>query len=174
MHQRFARASDCRLVNVLLQGKCTSPYNFLGHFTGYSAARFFLPAQLGGTHPALGSMGSNITNRMSFVLLPARKSTGRRSSRMPVLKAPPKLIRNATIQVRVEDEVDLKLRKYAEFTLTPLLHSSSRSRSRCSSTKMLSSANGSRITDTNLRVTGREGHPAGADSNQIQCANDVR
>ncbi len=34
---------------------------------------------------------------------------------MPVLKAPPKLIRNATIQVRVEDEVDTKLRKYAEF-----------------------------------------------------------
>lgn len=34
---------------------------------------------------------------------------------MPVLKAPPKLIRNSTIQVRVEDEVDLKLRKYAEF-----------------------------------------------------------
>jgi predicted transcriptional regulator len=36
-------------------------------------------------------------------------------SEMPVLKAPPKLIRNATIQVRVEEEVDLKLRKYAEF-----------------------------------------------------------
>lgn len=34
---------------------------------------------------------------------------------MPVLKAPPKLIRNSTIQVRVEEEVDLKLRKYAEF-----------------------------------------------------------
>ena len=34
---------------------------------------------------------------------------------MPVLKAPPKLIRNATIQVRVEDEIDAKLRKYAEF-----------------------------------------------------------
>ncbi len=34
---------------------------------------------------------------------------------MPVLKAPPKLVRNATIQVRVEEEVDLKLRKYAEF-----------------------------------------------------------
>jgi hypothetical protein len=34
---------------------------------------------------------------------------------MPVLKAPPKLIRNATIQVRVEDEIDTKLRKYAEF-----------------------------------------------------------
>ncbi len=34
---------------------------------------------------------------------------------MPVLKAPPKLIRNATIQVRVEEDVDLKLRKYAEF-----------------------------------------------------------
>ena len=34
---------------------------------------------------------------------------------MPVLKAPPKLIRNSTIQVRVEEEVDLKLRKFAEF-----------------------------------------------------------
>jgi len=34
---------------------------------------------------------------------------------MAVLKAPPKLIRNATIQVRVEEEVDIKLRKYAEF-----------------------------------------------------------
>ncbi len=34
---------------------------------------------------------------------------------MPILKAPPKLIRNSTIQVRVEEEVDLKLRKYAEF-----------------------------------------------------------
>src|SRR5262249_24487990 len=34
---------------------------------------------------------------------------------MPILKAPPKLIRNATIQVRVVEEVNLKLRKYAEF-----------------------------------------------------------
>src|SRR5215475_9731851 len=34
---------------------------------------------------------------------------------MSILKAPPKLIRNATIQVRVEEEVDLKLKKYAEF-----------------------------------------------------------
>jgi hypothetical protein len=34
---------------------------------------------------------------------------------MPILKAPPKLIRSATIQVRVEEEVDLKLRKYAEY-----------------------------------------------------------
>jgi hypothetical protein len=36
---------------------------------------------------------------------------------MPILKAPPKLIRNATIQVRVEEkeEVDNKLKKYAEF-----------------------------------------------------------
>jgi hypothetical protein len=34
---------------------------------------------------------------------------------MSILKAPPKLIRNATIQVRVEEEVDLKLRKYAQF-----------------------------------------------------------
>jgi hypothetical protein len=35
--------------------------------------------------------------------------------KMAVLKAPPKLIRNATIQVRVEEDVDTKLRKYAEF-----------------------------------------------------------
>ena len=34
---------------------------------------------------------------------------------MAILKAPPKLIRNSTIQVRVEEEVDLKLRRYAEF-----------------------------------------------------------
>jgi len=34
---------------------------------------------------------------------------------MPVLKPPPTLIRNATIQVRVEEEIDTKLRKYAEF-----------------------------------------------------------
>ncbi len=34
---------------------------------------------------------------------------------MPVLKPPPKLIRNATIQVRVEEDVDTKLKKYAEF-----------------------------------------------------------
>jgi hypothetical protein len=34
---------------------------------------------------------------------------------MSVLKPPPKLIRNATIQVRVEEDVDFKLRKYAEF-----------------------------------------------------------
>jgi hypothetical protein len=31
-------------------------------------------------------------------------------------QAPPKLIRKATIPVRVEEEIDLKLRKYAEFT----------------------------------------------------------
>jgi hypothetical protein len=34
---------------------------------------------------------------------------------MPILKAPPKMIRNATIQVRVEEDIDLKLRKYAEY-----------------------------------------------------------
>ena len=34
---------------------------------------------------------------------------------MSILKAPPKLIRNATIQVRVEEGVDSKLKKYAEF-----------------------------------------------------------
>jgi hypothetical protein len=43
------------------------------------------------------------------------RPTGRRRKEMPALKAPPKLIRNATIQVRVEEEVDAKLRKYAEF-----------------------------------------------------------
>src|SRR5258708_19917336 len=41
--------------------------------------------------------------------------TGKRTREMPVLKAPPKLIRNATIQVRVEEDVDFRLRKYAEF-----------------------------------------------------------
>jgi hypothetical protein len=34
---------------------------------------------------------------------------------MPMLKPPPRMTPNATIQVRVEEEVDLKLRKYAEF-----------------------------------------------------------
>jgi hypothetical protein len=34
---------------------------------------------------------------------------------MSVLKAPPKQIRSATIQARVEEEIDSKLRKYAEF-----------------------------------------------------------
>jgi hypothetical protein len=34
---------------------------------------------------------------------------------MSVLKAPPRLIRNATIQVRVEEDIDIKLKKYAEF-----------------------------------------------------------
>jgi predicted transcriptional regulator len=34
---------------------------------------------------------------------------------MPVLKPPPKILRNSTIPVRVEEDVDLKLRKYAEF-----------------------------------------------------------
>jgi hypothetical protein len=34
---------------------------------------------------------------------------------MPVLKSPPKLIRSATIQVRVEEAISLRLRKYAEF-----------------------------------------------------------
>jgi hypothetical protein len=34
---------------------------------------------------------------------------------MPVLKSPPKQIRSATIQVRVEEVISLKLRKYAEF-----------------------------------------------------------
>lgn len=34
---------------------------------------------------------------------------------MPILKAPAKQQRNSTIQVRVEEEISLKLRKYAEF-----------------------------------------------------------
>jgi len=34
---------------------------------------------------------------------------------MPVLKAPPKQIRSATIQVRVEEITSYRLRKYAEF-----------------------------------------------------------
>jgi hypothetical protein len=34
---------------------------------------------------------------------------------MPILKAPPKQLRNATIQVRVEEEISSRLRKYAEF-----------------------------------------------------------
>jgi hypothetical protein len=33
---------------------------------------------------------------------------------MPILKAASKPIRNATIQVRLEEEVDLKLRNHAE------------------------------------------------------------
>jgi hypothetical protein len=33
---------------------------------------------------------------------------------MPILKAASKPIRNATIQVRLEEAVDLKLRNYAE------------------------------------------------------------
>jgi len=34
---------------------------------------------------------------------------------MPLLRTPAKQLRNATIQVRVEEEVNFKLRKYAEF-----------------------------------------------------------
>jgi len=34
---------------------------------------------------------------------------------MPVLKPPPKQIRSATIQVRVEEVISYRLRKYAEF-----------------------------------------------------------
>ena len=34
---------------------------------------------------------------------------------MPVLKVPPKHTRSATIQVRVEEEISSKLRRYAEF-----------------------------------------------------------
>ncbi|MBZ5539826.1 MAG: hypothetical protein LAN61_04810 [Acidobacteriia bacterium] len=34
---------------------------------------------------------------------------------MPLLRTPAKQLRNATIQVRVEEDVNFKLRKYAEF-----------------------------------------------------------
>lgn len=34
---------------------------------------------------------------------------------MPVIKAPPRQIRSATIQVRVEEEISTKLKRYAEF-----------------------------------------------------------
>jgi hypothetical protein len=34
---------------------------------------------------------------------------------MAILKAPPKQLKNATIQVRVEEEVKLNLDRYAEF-----------------------------------------------------------
>jgi hypothetical protein len=34
---------------------------------------------------------------------------------MPVLKSPPKQIRSATIQVRVEEVISYRLRKYTEF-----------------------------------------------------------
>jgi hypothetical protein len=34
---------------------------------------------------------------------------------MPILKTPPKQLRSATIQVRVEEEISFRLRKYAEF-----------------------------------------------------------
>jgi predicted transcriptional regulator len=46
---------------------------------------------------------------------PLCRPTGRRREEMSLLKAPSKQIRNATIQVRVEEEIDFKLRKYAEF-----------------------------------------------------------
>ena len=34
---------------------------------------------------------------------------------MPVLKSPPTLSRSATIQVCIEEEINFRLRKYAEF-----------------------------------------------------------
>ena len=43
-----------------------------------------------------------------------QRHRGRRKI-MPVLKSPPRLPRSATIQVRVEEEINLRLRKYAEF-----------------------------------------------------------
>jgi hypothetical protein len=39
----------------------------------------------------------------------------KKEKRMAVLKAPPKQIRSATIQVRVEEIISHRLRKYAEF-----------------------------------------------------------
>jgi hypothetical protein len=56
-----------------------------------------------------------MATQLSSVLRPAWQAHRKENKEMPVLKAPPKLIRNSTIQVRVEEEVDLKLRKYAEF-----------------------------------------------------------
>lgn len=34
---------------------------------------------------------------------------------MPILKSPPKAAKNETLQLRVEEEIKTKLRKYAEF-----------------------------------------------------------
>ena len=34
---------------------------------------------------------------------------------MPILKSPPKVAKNETLQLRVEEEIKLKLRRYAEF-----------------------------------------------------------
>jgi hypothetical protein len=34
---------------------------------------------------------------------------------MPILKSPPKAAKNETLQLRVEEEIKVKLRKYAEF-----------------------------------------------------------
>lgn len=43
------------------------------------------------------------------------RATGEKEKYMPVLKSPPKQIRSATIQVRVEEIISHRLRKYAEF-----------------------------------------------------------
>jgi hypothetical protein len=34
---------------------------------------------------------------------------------MPILKSPPKVAKNETLQLRVEEEIKVKLRRYAEF-----------------------------------------------------------
>jgi len=34
---------------------------------------------------------------------------------MPILKSPPKVAKNETLQLRVEEEIKMKLRSYAEF-----------------------------------------------------------
>jgi hypothetical protein len=34
---------------------------------------------------------------------------------MPILKSPPKVAKNETLQLRVEEEIKIKLRRYAEF-----------------------------------------------------------
>lgn len=34
---------------------------------------------------------------------------------MPILKSPPKVAKNETLQLRVEEEIKTKLRRYAEF-----------------------------------------------------------
>jgi hypothetical protein len=44
-----------------------------------------------------------------------KQSHRRKEKVMPVLKSPPKQLRSATIQVRVEEEISFSLRKYAEF-----------------------------------------------------------
>ena len=72
---------------------------------------------------------------------------------MPILKAPPKLIRNATIQVRVEEEIDLKLRKYAEYIGSHAGICRRRVTQTAVSTRTPNSVNGLHITKTNPGLT---------------------